>query len=105
MDVDVVVGDYCGSRGRACPREFDDVIDLHVTAIEEIAEDLRKGVARDGSPLDHDDGAASQRWQNQLADLSELAGALGAAADANVMLMLTSAIFGLPNQGRAGTSK
>ena len=96
IDVDRVVAEFCHNRGDPVPTDIDKLIQMHILAIEEKTAALRGAEVVDGPAHGPIDAAGAEARQRQILELSALAGALGAATEARVLLLLAAAILGKP---------
>ena len=96
IDVDRVVAEFCRKRGDAVPADIDKLIPMHILAIEEKVGALREAELVGGPASGPIDTASAEARQRQILELSALAGALGAATGARVLLLLAVAVMGQP---------
>jgi Fe-S-cluster containining protein len=96
IDVDRVVAEFCRNRGDPVPTDIDKLIPMHILAIEEKAAALRDAEVVAGPASGPIDTAGAEAKQRQILELSALAGALGAATGARVLLLLAAAVLGKP---------
>ncbi len=85
IDVDRVVAEFCLEHRFESPTAIEKKIELHIRAIEERIAALA-ALERDGEEVD---GA-----EPRVMELADLAGALGAATEAQVTLSFVAAVFG-----------
>jgi uncharacterized protein len=98
IDVDRVVAEFCRNRGDPVPTDIEKLIAMHILAIEEKVAALRDAKVVDGPAHGPIDTAGAEARQRQILELSALAGALGAAIGARVLLLLAVAVLGKPAQ-------
>ena len=96
IDVDRVVTEFCSNRGDPVPTDIDKLIPMHILAIEEKVAALREAELVDGPASGPIGAARAEARQRQILELSALAGALGAATAARVLLLLAVAVLGKP---------
>lgn len=96
IDVDRVVTEFCGDRGNPVPTDIDKLIPMHILAIEEKVAALRDAEIVAGPPHGPIDKVGAEARQRKILELSALAGALGAATGARVLLLLAVAVLGKP---------
>jgi len=96
IDVDRVVAEFCRNRGDPVPTDIDKLIPMHILAIEEKVAALREAELAGGPASGTIGTAGAEARQRQILELSALAGALGAATGARVLLLLAVAVLGKP---------
>ena len=98
IDVDHVVNEFCRNSANAVPGVIDDLIRMHILAIEEKITALEESRAVCSVASRSTTTVKAGTINRETLELSALAGALDAATRARVGLLLAAAVLGKPTE-------